>query len=333
CVTCAYLTSYGHFGRKFVKRNYAVMQNVSWADAFDRCTQNINSGQLFNRPSVGMATHLQHDRSVLRQNGWQNVDIWLGIMKRDNTTWLAATQDNCEDVISVSVMNKLPPSTPGVSQCLLLNMSGSGDNDIYYTASCEELHPFLCQSQVYIGTVESTLYNEMMVKLDLLEFLPKVKKIDVNKEDDCQVEIDNNPRAFAAVYFPSKNECEVYVQNPTVKYPVRVQMENHSNVTSFVKTKGHEGFNYGIPSQASSTQKMAFVSGGHTINMSKTTDAPSNIYTYTGNVVSDDTQNSDLEAATNILNMTNTTAVTSFHGKYGKLKVALKAPKQTTMQR
>lgn len=63
---------------------------------------------------------------------------------------------------------------------------------------------------------------------------------------------------------------------------------------------------------------MAFVFGGHTINMSKTTDAPSNIYTYTGNVVSEDAQHSDLEAATNIQNMTNTTVVPVFTENTGK---------------
>lgn len=72
-------------------------------------------------------------------------------MKSDNSTWLRATQDNCEDVIAVSVKNILPPLTPGFSQCMVLNMSGSGDDDLYYAASCEELHPFLCQSQDIIG--------------------------------------------------------------------------------------------------------------------------------------------------------------------------------------
>ncbi|VDH92749.1 Hypothetical predicted protein [Mytilus galloprovincialis] len=135
------------------------MQNVSWAQAFDRCTQNINFGQLFNRP-FGMKTHLQHDRSVLRQNGWQNVDIWFGVIANDNSTWLGTTQDNCEDVLSETVKDRLPSLTPGFSQCMLLNMSGFGDTDTYYAASCEELHPFLCQSQVFIGTVELTLYSD-----------------------------------------------------------------------------------------------------------------------------------------------------------------------------
>ncbi|XP_063416021.1 uncharacterized protein LOC134697669 [Mytilus trossulus] len=217
------------------------MLNVSWAEAFDRCTQNINSGRLFNRPIGGMDMHLQHDRSVLRQKGWQNGDIWLGIMKKDESKWLGATHFNCEDVISDSLRNTLPPLTPGFSQCMLLNMSGSGDNDIYYAASCEELHPFLCQSQVFQGKVDSTMFSEMMVKRDLFNFVLTVKHHDVNVANDCLVEINNNPEAFAAVYVQSINDCEVYVHNPTVIYPVRVQMENNTNVTSFVKTKGHEG--------------------------------------------------------------------------------------------
>ncbi|VDI56264.1 Hypothetical predicted protein [Mytilus galloprovincialis] len=249
----------GHFGAKDFKRNYAVMLNVSWAEAFDRCTQNINSGRLFNRPLAGMDMHLQHDRSVLKQKGWQNGDTWLGIMKRDNTTWLAATQDNCEDIISDSVMNTLPPLTPGISQCLLLNMSGSGDNDIYYTASCDELHPFLCQSQVHIGTVNTTMYSEMMVKRDLFNFVPTVRHDVVNEANDCLVKINNKPAAFAAVYNQSKNDCKLYVHNPTVIYPVRVQMENHSNVTSFVKTKGHEGINYRLSSNVSSTPNIPYI--------------------------------------------------------------------------
>ncbi|VDI56265.1 Hypothetical predicted protein [Mytilus galloprovincialis] len=252
-------TAYGHFGAKDFKRNYAVMLNVSWAEAFDRCTQNINSGRLFNRPLAGMDMHLQHDRSVLKQKGWQNGDTWLGIMKRDNTTWLAATQDNCEDIISDSVMNTLPPLTPGISQCLLLNMSGSGDNDIYYTASCDELHPFLCQSQVHIGTVNTTMYSEMMVKRDLFNFVPTVRHDVVNEANDCLVKINNKPAAFAAVYNQSKNDCKLYVHNPTVIYPVRVQMENHSNVTSFVKTKGHEGINYRLSSNVSSTPNIPYI--------------------------------------------------------------------------
>ncbi|CAC5410266.1 unnamed protein product [Mytilus coruscus] len=217
------------------------MQNVSWANAFDQCTQNINSGQLFNKPGPGMDTQLQHDRSVLRQNGWQSLDIWFGIMTSGYSTWLRATRENCSDALSKPTMNKLPPLTPGFSQCMMLNMSGFGDDDIYYAASCEEQHPFLCQSQVFIGTVESTLYSEMKVKLNLLEFVPKVKYFANYNENDCQAEVNNYPRVFAGVYYPSKNTCEVYVQNPTVIYPVRVQMENNTNATSFVKTKGHEG--------------------------------------------------------------------------------------------
>lgn len=63
---------------------------------------------------------------------------------------------------------------------------------------------------------------------------------------------------------------------------------------------------------------MELVYDGHTMNMSKMTDAPSHIYTYTGNVINDDTRNSDTEAATNITNMTHTSAVTVSTGNTGK---------------
>lgn len=93
----------------------------------------------------------------------------------------------------------------------------------------------------YTGTVELTLYSEMKVKLDLFEFLPKVKDFYSYNADDCQAEINTTPRAFAGVYYPSNGDCEVYLHNPTVIYHVRIQMENHTNAMSFVKAKGHEG--------------------------------------------------------------------------------------------
>lgn len=86
-------------------------------------------------------------------------------MKSDNSTWLAAKQDNCEDVISVSVKNTLPPLTSGVSQCMVLNMSGTGDDDLYYAASCEELHPFLCQSQDIIG-IKTNIIHLLLQLID-----------------------------------------------------------------------------------------------------------------------------------------------------------------------
>lgn len=82
----------------------------------------------------------------------QNIDIWFGIMSSDNSTWLSAEQNECVDDLTGRVKDKLPPLTPGFSQCMLLNMSGLHDTDIYYAASCDELHPFICQSQVSIGT-------------------------------------------------------------------------------------------------------------------------------------------------------------------------------------
>ncbi|CAG2226749.1 unnamed protein product [Mytilus edulis] len=216
------------------------MQNVSWAQAFDQCTQNIESGRLYNKLST-FNTHLQHDRSVLRQNGWQNIDIWFGIMSSDNSTWLSAEQNECVDDLTGRVKDTLPPLTPGFSQCMLLNMSGFHDTDIHYAASCDELHPFMCQSQVSIGSVEVTLYSEMKIKLDYFDSSPKVKTIWSYNLDECQDQMSNQHRAFAGVYYPATGDCELYLHNPPLMYPVRVQMENHTNVMSIVKSKGHEG--------------------------------------------------------------------------------------------
>ncbi|CAG2226747.1 unnamed protein product [Mytilus edulis] len=104
---------------------------------------------------------------------------------------------------------------------------------------------------------------------------------------------NTTPRAFAGVYYPSNGDCQVYLHNPTVIYPVRIQMENYTNAMSFVKAKGHEGFNYGLSSQPSSPQYNENVSDDHNMNISKTTthlDEPSDTYINTGNIISDYTQ-------------------------------------------
>lgn len=68
-------------------------------------------------------------------------------MANGNSSWLKSkVTGNCKDLppAYVGVFPDLDPST-GYTQCLLLNMSGTSFDDLWFFKSCYERHGYLCR--------------------------------------------------------------------------------------------------------------------------------------------------------------------------------------------
>ncbi|CAG2225084.1 unnamed protein product [Mytilus edulis] len=92
----------------------------------------------------------------------------------------------------------------------------------------------------------------MIVMESTLKLYDPIKQTDNNTtENKCSsdlVTINTNGLAFASVYHRNNGTCVTYYLENLIWYPVRVEMVNHSQAVSFVKSAGHKGFQYGAPS-------------------------------------------------------------------------------------
>ncbi|CAC5410261.1 unnamed protein product [Mytilus coruscus] len=176
-------------------------------------------------------------------------------MSSGHSPWLIAKNSSCTQASDLLQLI-LPQLTDQSAQCLVLNMSDTSYDDAYYSTSCSEHHAFLCQSQVRIGTARFDRYDDMIVMESLLKDV-HIKQTDITTEYICGsdlISIDTNALAFASVYHGNNGTCVTYYLEKLIWYPVRVEMVNHSQAVSFVKSTGHEvvavtNASYPVPSE------------------------------------------------------------------------------------